>query len=124
KAKAELASPDVVRRRAAASALANLPLDEATPLLVQAVSDADVYVPLIAAGVAARRGITAVTDAILPWLTDTEARLREGACDFFAELPQPKVVKVLARALGDTVPTVRLAAVRALGNSASGDAVA
>jgi HEAT repeat protein len=124
KVKAELASPDVARRRAAASALANLPLDEATPLLVQAVSDADVDVRLIASGVAARRGVTAVTDAILPWLTDTEARLREGACDFFAELPQPKVVKVLSRALGDTVPTVRLAAVRALGNSASADAVA
>ena len=122
--KNELASPDVQRRRAAAADLANLPKDEALVLLQKAVTDEDVDVRLIAASVAARRGIAAVTDAILPWLTDADPRLREGACEFFAELPQTKVVKVLARALGDSVATVRLAAVRALGASASSDAVA
>ncbi|MEO7095404.1 MAG: HEAT repeat domain-containing protein, partial [Polyangiales bacterium] len=122
--KIELSSPDVQRRRAAAADLANLPKDEALPLLKKAVTDEDVDVRLVAASVAARRGISEVTDAILPWLTDAEPRLREGACDFFGALPQTKVVKVLARALGDSVATVRLAAVRALGASASSDAVA
>ena len=124
KVKGDLASPDVARRRAAASDLINVPRKEAIPLLQKALADSDVEVRLNAGVVAARIRMTEAGDLLIPWLTDRAPALREAACEFFAKVPDPKLVKVLARALGDSDPRVRLAAVRALGASASSDAVA
>lgn len=124
KVKADLASPDVARRRAAASELINVPRKEAIPLIAKALTDSDLEVRLAAGIVAARIKMTEAGDLVIPWLTDSAPALREAACDFFAKVPDARVVKVLARALGDTDPRVRLAAVHALGASGSGDAVA
>jgi len=124
KVKGDLASPDVARRRAAASDLINVPRKEAIPLLQKALTDSDVEVRLNAGVVAARIRMTEASDLVIPWLTDPAPALREAACEFFAKVPDPKLVKVLARSLGDTDPRVRLAAVRALGASGSSDAVA
>lgn len=126
--KAELLSKDVGRRRAAAADLDRVPRKDAVPLLKIALVDPDVEVRLAAAEVAARtkvRGLEEeISSLLLPWLTDAEPRLREGALLFFAKLPDARLVKVIARSLGDTDPRVRLAAVRALGASGSSDAVA
>ena len=124
KVKADLSSPDVARRRAAASELINVPRKEAVPLVAKALTDSDLEVRLAAGLVAARIKMTEAGDLVIPWLTDPAPALREAACDFFAKVPDARVVKVLSRALGDTDPRVRLAAVRALGASASPDAVA
>ncbi|MBI2394592.1 MAG: HEAT repeat domain-containing protein [Deltaproteobacteria bacterium] len=124
KIKADLASPDVSRRRAAAADLVNVPRKEAIPLVAKALGDSDLEVRLAAIVVAARIRMTEAGDRIIPWLTDPSPALREAACEFFAKLPDPRLVKVLARSLGDTDPRVRLAAVRALGASGSADAVA
>jgi HEAT repeat protein len=124
KVQADLASPDVARRRAAASDLINVPRKEAVPLLQKALADSDLEVRLNAGVVAARIRMTEAGDLVIPWLTDPAPALREAACEFFAKVPDPKLVKVLARSLGDTDPRVRLAAVRALGASGSSDAVA
>lgn len=124
KVKADLASPDVARRRAAASELINVPRKEAIPLIAKALTDSDLEVRLAAGLVAARIKMTEAGDLVIPWLTDPAPALREAACEFFSKVPDARVVKVLSRALGDTDPRVRLAAVRALGASASPDAVA
>lgn len=124
KIKADLASPDVSRRRVAAADLVNVPRKEAIPLVAKALGDSDLEVRLAAIVVAARIRMTEAGDRILPWLTDPSPALREAACEFFAKLPDARQVKVLARSLGDTDPRVRLAAVRALGASGSPDAVA
>ncbi len=121
--RADLASPEVARRRAAAEALGSLPLEASRPLFEAALADPDLDVRLIGAQSAARAGVD-VADRLLPWLTDPELRLREGACMYFTRRPQGKVIKVVSRALGDSEVRVRLAAVRALGASGSTDAVA
>lgn len=124
KVKADLASPDVARRRSAAAELINVPRKEALPLLSKALVDADLEVRLAAVVVAARVRMTEAGDLLVPWLTDPAPALREAACEFFAKVPDTRMVKVLARSLGDTDPRVRVAAVRALGASSSTDAVA
>jgi len=124
KIKADLASPDVARRRTAAAELINVPRKEAIPLVAKALADSDLEVRLAAVIVAARIRMTEAGDLLVPWLTDPSPALREAACEFFAKVPESRLVKVLARSLGDSDPRVRVAAVRALGASASPDAVA
>lgn len=121
---ADLASPDVARRRAAAGEIATVPTADAIKFLEVALVDPDLDVRLAASAAAEKRGISEVADRVVPWLTDPDARLREGACAYFAAVPQPRYVKVIARALGDADSKVRLAAVRALGASGASEAVA
>jgi HEAT repeat protein len=121
---ADLASPDVGRRRSAAADIATVPNAEATRFLKIALVDPDLDVRLSASAAAEKKGIADVADLVVPWLTDPDARLREGACSYFAAVPQPRYVKVIARALGDADSKVRLAAVRALGASGAAEAVA
>jgi HEAT repeat protein len=121
---ADLVSPDVARRRAAAVDIALVPTADALRFLKIALVDPDLDVRLAGAGAAEKRGVLEIADLVVPWLTDPDARLREGACTYFAEVPQARYVKVIARALGDADSKVRLAAVRALGASGSTEAVA
>ena len=118
-----LHSTDPAARRAAALELPKLDLAQATPLLDLAFADADVEVRLAAADAAVRLRWKPAIEAVLPWLTDREPRLRAKACEVARALPSPRAVPPLGRALSDADPAVRAAAAEALGEQASPDAV-
>ena len=119
-----LRSPDPASRRAAAKELSSLGAQRATPLVLEALGDADTEVRLAASQSATRLRIAPATDAVLGWLGEREARLRSGACDVAQAMPNPRAVQALARALGDSDPQVRAACAAALGAQRSAEAVA
>ncbi len=108
----------------AARDLANLGGPRATPLVLKALSDADVEVRLAAAQSAIRLRVTAATDVAIQWLGERETRLRVAACEVANALPSARAVQPLARALSDADPQVRSACADALGASGSPEAVA
>jgi HEAT repeat protein len=119
-----LLSPDPASRRNAARELSTLGTSRATPLVLKAMSDADVEVRLAGAQSAVRLHVAPATDVALQWLGEREARLRIAACEVSNAMPAPRAVPALARALGDSDPLVRAACADALGAQGSPDAVA
>ncbi|MBX7197222.1 MAG: hypothetical protein K1X94_34550, partial [Sandaracinaceae bacterium] len=67
KIKADLASPDVARRRSAAADLVNVAREAAIALVAKALADSDLDVRLAAVVVAARIHMTEAADLLVPW---------------------------------------------------------
>ncbi len=121
----DLTSPDALTRRVAARQLSELGLGRGAPLIVRALADTDTEVRLVAAQSAIRLRVPAALDGVLPWLGDRDPRLRIAACEVARAVPDaPRTVPPLARALGDSDASVRVAAADALGSQSSTDAVA
>ncbi|HEY2409626.1 MAG TPA: HEAT repeat domain-containing protein [Polyangiaceae bacterium] len=119
----DLASHDATIRRRAAETLRTLPESAGKRLASAALDDADVDVRLLALDASLALGVSDVGERVLPWLTDSERRLREAAAEALAESPSARAVGPLSRSLADADPAVRGAAAVALGKSHAPDAV-
>jgi HEAT repeat protein len=118
----QLASDDVVARRAAAAALGRLPESVQRRLLPTLFSDSDPEVRLVVADAAISIRLPEAGARVVKWLNDPDARVREAAAEVLGVLPHPGSAAALGRVLEDPEPSVRAAAAGALGNSGSSDA--
>jgi cellulose synthase operon protein C len=80
-------------------------------------SDPDPDVRLAVADAALRVRLRDAGQRVVPWLSHTDARVRQAAAEVLAVLPTPEAVPALGRALSDPQPDVRGRAALALGNS-------
>ncbi len=120
----DLQSDELVTRRDATRRLSSLPRAAARRLLPKALLDVDPMVRVSAAHAAIRFDYEAAGDVVLDWLGDKEPAVRRVAAEVLYEFPRRGQSLVrLTRALGDPEKDVRLAVVRALGASNSGEAV-
>lgn len=114
---------DVAQRREAAKRLSSVPHSALSRLLPLALRDEDREVRLRAAELAIAARFVPATFEAQQWLTDSDPRVRRAAADVLGAFPlAPAALQALGRALGDSDLDVRLAAVRALGDSAEPDA--
>ena len=118
-----LASSDPTERRTAAQKLRDLPPELAKPLVRKALGDLDVEVRVQAAAAASQLRLEGSGDLVIPWLSETDSRLRLAACDVILAAPTPRAVQALGRVLSDQSPQVRLSAAHAMGTSATREAV-
>jgi HEAT repeat protein len=118
----DLHSQDVDVRRRAALALRELPKGSGTRLASAALDDADVSVKLTALDACLGLGLPALGDRLIPWLSDSERRLRLAAAVALSESPSVRAVASLGRALSDGDAGVRSAAAAALGKSGAAEA--
>jgi HEAT repeat protein len=118
-----LASGDVSERRVAASRLAELPSEIGIKLASIALADPDVDVRLRAAQAAISLHVPKAGDAVMPWLTEGDPRLRLAACEVIRAAPTDRSVIALGRVLGDPDAHVRFAAAAAMGASGMAEAV-
>ena len=118
-----LASSDLTERRQAAQRLADLPPETALPLVQTALGDPDVEVRLYAAQGAVAARLPKAGDRVIPWLAESDARLRLAATDVIREAPTERSVVALGRVLGDPDAHVRRSAAMAMGASGLPDAV-
>ncbi|MBM4374299.1 MAG: HEAT repeat domain-containing protein [Deltaproteobacteria bacterium] len=109
-------SSEAAERRSGAAKLLELPAGRARELVLPGFRDPDIEVRLHAARAAVSLGLTRVADEVLPWLQESDARLRIAGCDVVRASPTPEGVAALARVLSDAKPEVREAAARALGS--------
>jgi cellulose synthase operon protein C len=119
----ELGSPDPAVRRAAAARIGELPSAAARKLADRALVDPDVEVRLRVVPIALELSLAGVADKVLPWLAESEPRLRLAAAEALRRQPSARAVAQLGRALADSDPAVRAAAARALGASENPEAV-
>ena len=112
-----LASGDASERRLAAARIAELPPEIGLDLAQKAIGDPDVEVRLRGALAATSLRMPKAGDLVIPWLSDSDARLRLAACDVIRAAPTDRSVVALARVLGDPDAHVRLAAAAAMGAS-------
>ncbi len=119
----DMRSGDAAVRRAAAERIGDLPSAAARRLAAAALDDGDVEVRLRAIEVALDVGVSGIGDKVLPWLAESEPRLRLAAAEALGRQPAARAVVQLGRTLSDSDPQVRAAAARALGASESADAV-
>ena len=119
----DLHSQDVDVRRQAAQALRDLPKGSGARLASAALDDSDVGVKLTALDACLSFGLPALGERLVPWLSDSERRLRLAAAVALSESPSARAVPSLGRALGDGDAGVRSAAAAALGKSAAPEAV-
>jgi HEAT repeat protein len=119
----ELRSSDVDVRRRAAQLLRDLPKASGARLASTALDDADVGVRLIALDACLSFDLPALGDRLVPWLSDSERRLRLAAAEALSQSPSARAVPSLGRALSDGDAGVRSAAAAALGKSAAPEAV-
>src|SRR5436853_436352 len=82
-----LRSNDVGERRAASVELGEMDAKTAAPLLRKALADQDVDVRLRAAKSAIRLRSAAALDAVIPWLSDPDVRIRLAACELIRYVP-------------------------------------
>ncbi len=118
-----LSSGDVSERRAAAQRIADLPAEVGIKLAQRAMGDPDTEVRLRGASAAVALRMPKAGDAVMTWLSESDARLRLAACDVIRASPTERSVVALGRVLGDPVPHVRLAAAAAMGSSGMPEAV-
>ena len=119
----DLHSQDVDVRRRAALALRDLPKASGARLASAALDDSDVSVRLTALDACLSFNLPALGDRLVPWLSDSERRLRLAAAVALSESPSARAVPSLGRALSDGDAGVRSAAAVALGKSAAPEAV-
>src|SRR6188768_473451 len=119
----DLHSQDVDVRRQAAQALRDLPKGSGARLASAALDDSDVGVKLTALDACLSLGLPGLGERLIPWLSDSERRLRLAAAVAHSESPSARAVPSLGRALGDGDAGVRSAAAAALGKSAAPEAV-
>lgn len=119
----ELHNSDVDVRRRAAQTLRELPKASGSRLASSALDDADLSVKLTALDACLSFGLPALGDRLIPWLSDSERRLRLAAAEALSESPSARAVPSLGRALSDGDAGVRSAAAAALGKSAAPEAV-
>jgi HEAT repeat protein len=118
-----LSSGEVSERRLAAQRIADLPAEIGLRLATQAMGDPDVEVRLRAAQAAISLRMPRAGDQVIPWLTESDPRVRLAACDVIRAAPTDKSVAALGRVLGDPDAHVRLAAAAAMGSSGEAAAV-
>ncbi len=118
-----LSSSDPTERRTAAQKLRDLPPELAKPLIRKALGDVDVEVRVQAASAASQLRLEGAGDLVIPWLSETDSRLRLAACDVILAAPTSRSVSALGRVLSDQSPQVRLSAAHAMGASATEEAV-
>ncbi|MGZ5890865.1 MAG: HEAT repeat domain-containing protein, partial [Hyphomicrobium sp.] len=122
----ELKAPDAARRRDAVDKLDAWSADEARPLLLVALADADADVRAHAAASLGRHRIVDAVPRIVAALGDPDAHLRAAAAEALGALLQGpganeptrdgiRAAETLERALGDGEHEVREAAVVAIG---------
>lgn len=114
---------DVAQRREAAKRLVSVPHSALGRLLPLALRDEDREVKLRAAQIAIDARFVAATFEAQQWLSDADPRVRRVAAEVLGAFKlEPATLQALGRALSDADMDVRLAAVRALGDSAEPDA--
>jgi len=118
-----LDSSDASERRLAAERLTDLPKELALPLVRKAMADPDVEVRLRAAQAAIVFRLPKAGDLVIPWLTESDSRLRLAAADVVQAAPTDRAVVALGRVLADPSEDVRFATAVAMGASGSADAV-
>lgn len=118
-----LESTDTAERRAAAKQIRDLPAELAEPLVKKALGDEDEQVRIEAAGAAVLFKLKGLGDVVIPWLSETDSKLRLAACSVILVSPSSRAVQALGRVLADQSPQVRIAAAHAMGASGSADAV-
>ncbi|MFO0612010.1 MAG: HEAT repeat domain-containing protein [Polyangiaceae bacterium] len=118
-----LESSDASERRTAAQQIRDLPSELAEPLVKKALADEDDQVRIAAASAAVLFHLKGIGDTVIPWLSETDSRLRLAACDVILVSPSPRAVQALGRVLADQSPLVRIGAAHAMGASGSADAV-
>jgi HEAT repeat protein len=122
----ELKAPDAARRRDAVDKLDAWPAEEARPLVLVALGDADADVRAHAAASAGRHRFVEALPRLVGALGDPDAHLRAAAAEALGALLQGpganepdkesvRAVETLERALGDGEHEVREAAVVAIG---------
>ena len=122
----ELKAPDASRRRDAVDKLDAFSVDEARPLLLTALGDADAEVRAHAAASIGRHRLAEAVPRLTVALGDPDAHLRAAAAEALGDVLQGpgandpskdavRAVETLERALGDGEHEVREAAVGALG---------
>jgi len=119
----DLHSQDVDVRRRAAQALRDLPKGSGARLASLALDDSDLSVKLSALDSCLSFALPALGDRLVPWLSDSERRLRLAAAVALSDSPSARAVPSLGRALSDGDAGVRSAAAAALGKSAAPEAV-
>jgi cellulose synthase operon protein C len=118
----DLHSQDVDLRRRAAQSLRDLPKGSGARLASAALDDTDLTVRLSALDACLGFGVPALGERLIPWLSDSERRLRLAAAEALSENPSARAVPSLGRALGDADAGVRSAAAAALGKSSAPEA--
>jgi HEAT repeat protein len=118
-----LSSGEVSERRLAAARIGELPAEIGLQLARQAMGDPDVEVRLRAAQAAITLRMPKAGDQVIPWLSESDPRVRLTACDVIRASPTDRSVVALGRVLGDPDPHVRVAAAAAMGSSGEAAAV-
>ncbi len=113
----QLKSDDVGQRRRAAQRIAGLSPTVGRRLALAAMDDPDIEVRLAAQAAARHLGERRASKRVIPWLSDSDQRLRVAAAELLSWSPNPRAITALGRALADPDPVVRGLAARALGAS-------
>jgi HEAT repeat protein len=117
----DLRGPEAARRREAVDKLDAYGADEARPYLLKALEDPDLEVRVRAALSIGRHHLTEATPRLVALVEDPEPRLRAAAVEAIGLVrgagsePDARSLGALERALGDSDPAVRQAALVAIG---------
>jgi HEAT repeat protein len=119
---AQLGSEDAEARRRAATDLVRLPAGVKQRLLPGLFSDPDPEIKLAVADAALSIRWREAGSRVLPWLGDSDVRVREAAAEVLSVIRHPDSLPGLGRLLEDQEASARVAAATALGNSRRADA--
>ena len=119
----DLTSDEVTVRQRAALRIGGLPRATLARVALKALKDPDVEVRVTAAQAALEANLPGLSERLLPWLTDSEPRLRLLAAESLTLHAPARAVGPLIRALADTEASVRRVAASALGETGASEAV-